>query len=412
MPDRPIPQESRPRTEPLWKGPDEDGITYSLLCKFLNCRERFRLLVVEGLKAAPTFSHRLEYGQMWHVCEEALASERNHFGEVVGTTLWGDNLRKYAQGLVRKYPLQREQVEHWYNVCKVQFPVYVRYWAEHQDVVDRTPLLQEQVFCVPYTLPSGRTVKLRGKWDAVDLIGKGKSAGIDVQENKTKGDIDEQQIKRQLAFDLQTMLYIVALKEYDWRDGLEAQQKAVGVPIRGVRYNVVRRWGYGEGAIVRHKATQGAKCPKCKGEAGNFSCTKCEGVGRVGSKPEETKEHFYQRISDIINGSPESYFMRWKCEVSQADINNFRRCCLDPILECLCEWWDFVKGGAEGFDDIWSPKVPYNRAHHRGLHWQHPFGVYNSLDEGGSTDLDAYLVNKSVVGLARTDTLFGELECS
>ena len=223
---------------PVWEGPSGDGpnggISYSTLSRFLCCRERFRLLVVEGLRPAPAFNHKIEYGQMWHVCEQGLA-------EAKGTLIDGQTyqpflrLNLYASILCKKYRMQQEQIDHWYNVCKTQFPLYVDYWSEHPDVTERTPLLQEQVFDVPYQLPSGRTVRLRGKWDSVDLIGKGlcekckeskagprvmcplcyggKGQGIYLQENKTKGDIREGQLKRQLSFDLQSLFYIIALQE-------------------------------------------------------------------------------------------------------------------------------------------------------------------------------------------------------
>jgi hypothetical protein len=42
-------------------------------------------------------------------------------------------------------------------------------------------------------------------------------------------------------------------------------------------------------------------------------------------------------------------------------------------------------------------------------HWQHPFGVYNVLDEGGSSDLDNYLESGTEIGLARTTNLYPEL---
>ncbi len=34
--------------EPVWKGPEVDGVTQSLLSRYLTCKERFRLLVIEG----------------------------------------------------------------------------------------------------------------------------------------------------------------------------------------------------------------------------------------------------------------------------------------------------------------------------------------------------------------------------
>lgn len=373
---------SNGQQEPLWKGPEIDGITYSLLCRFLSCRERFRVTVIDGLRPTDSFNHRLEYGSMWHLCEESFASERRHFdGELSGvdTTLWSDNLEEYAQKLCQKYPIQQEQVEHWYNVCRTQFPVYVRYWSKQPDVKDRTPLLQETAFSVPYKLPSGRIVRLRGKWDSVDLIGKGKQAGIYLQENKTKGDIDERSLRRQLGsgFDLQTMIYLVALEGHQFPDGIGKGRpdrlNAAGIRITGIRYNVVRRpLSGGKGSIVRHKATK--------------------------KEPEETKEAFYKRLSAIIEASPQEFFMRWKIEISAADVERFRRECLDPILDQLYNWWE------------WASNPTGAHFQFNPIHWRHPYGVWNPMDQGFESELDEYLIAGNRTGLKRATTLFPELE--
>lgn len=352
----------------VWRGPEVDGVTQSMLSRFLVCRERFRLLVVEGLKPVDTFNHRIEYGSMWHVCEEALAATS-------GT--WRRRLTDYARGLCKRYPLHQEQIYHWYNVCKVQFPVYVNYWAKHPSRKSRVSLLQEQTFDVPYTLPSDRIVRLRGKWDEVDLVGKGKRAGVYLGEHKTKGDIDEGQMKRQLQFDLQTGVYLVALNEFDLAAVIEPKgiQVQLPNPVKGVNYNVVRRpLSGGKGTIRRHKATS--------------------------KKPEETAEHFYARVGEVIKEDPGHYFMRWQVEITPEDLERFKREFLNPILEQLCDWWAFVELGvpeteAAGYND---------------LHWRHPFGVYNVLNEGGASDLDEYLATGSELGLQRVDSLFPELE--
>jgi hypothetical protein len=373
---------------PVWRGPEVDGVTQSMLSRFLVCRERFRLLVVEGLRPVDGFNHKLEYGQMWHVCEEylaeidarnATAAQSKGGWDPVSVPDWGDVLKPYCRTLCKKYPTQQEQVNHWYEVCKVQFPLYVEYWAKHPDVTSRTPLLQEQVFDVPYRLPSGRTVRLRGKWDSVDLIGNGKSAGVYLQENKTKGDIDEQQIKKQLSFDLQTMFYLVALQEYD----LAAIIEPMGLPrprtLSGVRYNVIRRpLSGGAGSIRQHKPSK--------------------------SNPRgESTEEFYARLGGLIKEAPETYFMRWKVEVTPADVERFRRECLDPILEDLLNWWFWIEEGQDPF--VGDGGAFYNA----GMHYRTPFGLWNVLAEGGSHELDEYLATGSELGLQRTDNLFPEL---
>ena len=373
-----MPPVTNKKTSPVWAGPSSPdpngGVTQSLLGRFLFCRERFRLLVVEGLKPADTFSHRLEYGNMWHVCEEALAQQ----GSSQPSLLWQRNLTTYCERLCRRYITQQDQIDKWYNVCKVQFPLYVDYWAKHQDVVDRTPLLQEQVFHVPYKLPSGRTVYLRGKWDAVDLIGKGKAAGIYLFETKTKGDINEQQLKRQLTYDLQTMLYLIAL-----HDQADFEVPSLGpTTISGVRYNVIRRpLSGGRGSIVQHKPSR--------------------------SNPfGEKKEDYYSRLGGLIAEAPQDYFMRWKVEIHSGDIAKFKRECLDPILEQLCTWWDWVNDQSTEYHT--NPGGRFFDAN-SGIHYRLPYGVYNPLLEGNVSDLDEHLATGGELGLTRTDNLFPEL---
>lgn len=196
--------------KPLWLGPCAEGpnggITQSMLQSYLGCRERFRLKYVLGLEPQPRFSRAMEYGNMWHACEEQLAATGIIANDGIDVFT---KLDQYATGLLDKYPMQRDEVHKWWMVCRMQFPEYVRHWQDHPDVVDRRPLMQEQVFDVPYRLPSGRTVRLRGKFDSIDLIPS--QGGIYIQENKSKGDIDPVNLLRQLRFDIQTMYYIVAL---------------------------------------------------------------------------------------------------------------------------------------------------------------------------------------------------------
>ena len=364
----------RPVRKALWQGPEKDGITFSMLSRFLVCRERFRIACIEGLRPMHQFNHRIEYGQMWHVCEEAHAD---------GGLDWSRQLSAYANGLCRTYPLSQEQIRHWESVCRVQFPLYVEHWKSHPDVKRRTPVLSEHVFRVPYKLRSGRTVFLRGKWDSVDRVGN----GFWLQENKTKGNVDPVKMQRQLSFDLQTMMYMVALNEcYEWCDKIAFP---ANTRIEGVRYNVVRRpLSGGKGTIVQKKGSKNV--------------------------PPETAEEFYGRVAQYIRDEPEHYFQRWNVMITPRDIGRFRVECLNPILETLCDWYDHVVDRYTGYphpDPFRSPDTDdYREETGRALHWRHPFGVWNALDEGGSTDLDEYILSGNETGLDRVDKLFTELE--
>jgi len=362
------------RSGPLWQGPEgqglQGGITQSMIARWLSCRVRFAARTIEGWKGNDQFSKALEYGNMWHICEEKLAASPQYKNYVAGD-FWLP-LQDYCKTLYTKYPTQQDEVDHWYRTCKAQFPCYVAYWAKHPDVEQRTPLMQEQVFDVPYELPSGRVVRLRGKLDSVDLIGKGKSAGIYLMENKTKGAVDQAEIQSQLLFDLQTMTYLVALQnmmEYDGQGLLQHLLELAASTLAGVRYNVIRRpFSGGRGSIKRNPA-------------------------------KETKDQFYQRLTvDYFRAEPEYWFMRWKSEVSPADVKRFRDECLDPLLEALCWWYE---------RQVWpTAESQYDPP---DFHWRHPYGVHNYVDEGYGSDVDRYIETGSTVGLVRNDNLFPEL---
>ena len=348
-------------SNPLWKGPcgtgPLGGITQSMLVRFLSCRERFRLKYVCGLEPSDVWNKSIGYGNMWHVCEEAHAA---NYAPLL-------SLMDYTGKQMARYPMQRDEIYKWGNICRIQFPEYVKYWSEHPDVVGRTPLMQEQVFDVPYTLPSGRVVRLRGKFDSVDLIDN----VIWLQENKTKGSIDKIQVERQLTFDLQTMLYLVALGRFG-----NVQKDC---PILGVRYNVVRRpLSGGVGNIKPHAAKQ----------------TKSEYT------PAETDEKFYERLRrNYIAADPSQWFFRVCAEISERDTQVFRDTCLDPLLEQLC-WW---------YEEITGRESPPGLTRYPPMNYRTPFGVYSALEENGATEYDLCLATGSEAGLRRVDTLFTEL---
>ena len=152
-----------PRAAPLWKGPAGDGplggITFSMLSRYLVCKERFRVYAVEGLRTMERFEPVMEFGSMWHAAEEALA--RTGKTGVGATPLdnWNQSLADYCNGLLQKYPLDQDKIAHWYSFAEAMFPIYVEHWRRHPDVVNRTPVMQEGVFDQKYMLPSGRSVE-------------------------------------------------------------------------------------------------------------------------------------------------------------------------------------------------------------------------------------------------------------
>lgn len=405
----------RPRG-PLWEGPSGEGwnggVTQSLMKAWLSCKERFRVKYVEGWRPVAKFHPRMDYGNLWHTCEEAFAANKD----------WEGPLVSYCRDLAKKFPFQRDEVNHWFEVCRTQFPLYVKWWSEHPEVVERTPLLQEHPFDVKYRLPSGRVVRLRGKFDGVDRIGERPKAGIWLFETKTKGDIGELEIQRNLQWDLQTMLYTVALEAVQHEFAQDVPEGEWCFPIKGVRYNVVRRpLSGGKGSIKQGKGKAGAKCSKCDA-TGSFTdkktkvttiCPKCLGACRIGGEPPETDKEFFARLGQVIEGAvgqewevgpDENYFFRrWTAEIKPGDVERFRRECLDPILEQMCDWYDMIKACKARDCEPWE-------LHDNRLHFRHPFGASNAIDDFGASDIDEYVNTGSTIGLTRSEELFSELK--
>lgn len=352
----------------VWVGPQDNGpkggISFSLLSRWLVDRERFRLHAIEGLQVNEALDMPIQFGNLWHACEEGFASQQKWD---LGLASAKTKLDKQALKLAKKFPNDATTIKHWVNVIDTTFRAYQHHWSEHPDVLDRKPLGQEQTFCVRIELPDGRFVYLRGKWDAVDLIkiGKAKHA-VYIQENKSKIRIDHVLLRRQLKFDCQTMIYLVAARECQRQTASGSLPEGVSVwkhgteKVHGVRYNVVKR--------SQHKQTR------------------------------ETEEGFSNRLAAIIAEDPADWFARYNVEISDADVTRFMTEFLEPTLMNLCDWYAHVKFAKENNTSLFGK-----------LHWRHPFGVYNVLNEGGASDLDDYIDTGSRAGLRRVTNMFPEL---
>lgn len=355
------------RDTPLWKGPRIDGVTQSMISKFLTCRERFRLNVIEGIKAVPKFNHRLEYGTMWHLCEEYLAQDN------ANSDGWRKVLKDHTNNLLTTYKLEQKEVLKWSKVCEIQFEVYKDHWKDNDDVKARIPLYQEKVFDVMLDLPSGEKVRMRGRWDAVDII----NDKIYIQENKSKSVINERELLEQLKYDLQSMTYLYCLKKH-----LDIENPELSTPIQGIRYNVIKRpLSGGKGTIVQHKPTK--KNPRG-----------------------ESSADYYKRLQGIIKEFPKEFFQRWEVNFDWSEVEIFFEQTLAPILDQMCVWYDHVEDCK--LNRI-SPFRPCLWSSNDMVHWKHPFGARNMIDEDYGTDLDNFLTTGSMVGLTKVDKLFTEL---
>lgn len=354
----------------LWKGPQTDGVTQSLLQRFLACRERFRIHALEGLRPADNrFNKRLEFGNLWHALEEAVGGGDHYV-----------HFRKWVTRLQNQYPIDGEDIAFWEATTLAMWEVYVPYWSR-MGRFDRPKCndprainLPEFEFRVNVSTPRHRHTALRGKIDGILTVPgpSGKGIRYILQENKTKADIDELAIAQQLKNDFQTMFYMVAARRVLEERGADPSL------LRGVRYNVIRRpFSGGLGSIRQKQPT------------------------KSNPRGESKKELIDRLINDYIAPEPHRWFMSWDVTITPDEVQGFERRTLMPILEQLGGWWEYLCANATS-----SGKVdPFGAPGH----WMTPYGLWNPLDDGGTADVDGYLMTGSTVGLERAETLFPEL---
>lgn len=346
---------------PVWKGPEVDGITQSLLSRWMNDRERFRLMTVAGLVPTEEFNSPAEYGHMFHKCQEFPND-------------WEAKLKSYCNELGRRYPLNLMDIGKWHRVCSVQYPIYSKYWRTHPLEKAYKPIYNELVFGgedlpVHYRLKNGRTVLLRGKID--QLLGKQKQ--VFVYDDKTKSSFDVARLCKDLPFNHQMMFYVVATRQ------LLRQQllpKLKGFDLAGIRYNLVRRpLSGGKYNISQHKGRK----------------TKTKGI--VGA---ESVNEYWARLGKCIAEDTSYFFQRIEVTLIPQDVDEYEERVLDPLLTQLVDWWDYVVKH-EG-KPPWGP-----------LHWMTPFGVYNSFRDSEFDDYSDYLLTGDDQRLTTVKNLYEEL---
>jgi hypothetical protein len=329
---------SSPRAskQPVWSL-YKDGLTRSLIARWMVCLERFRLYTVDGLVEDRGWDNSIGYGDMFHAACEANGKGLD----------WQKAIRQEASKQVTDCPNERQAISLYADVCALQFAAYLRHWQKIDS--KKVWIATEEEFVFLYELPDGRAIPIRGKRDGIFTAKRnGKKATI-LQENKTRGKIDEQGTMTSLDLDLQTLIYLL---------GCEAE----GTHIDEVLYNVIRR-------------------PMASGER---------------QKKGESDIEFRQRVA-VYKGDPEQTFYRWSYAVGTKDLEAFRQKVMTPLLTTIANWWDSI--AADPFNPWGSP-----------LHYIRPFGVYDPLANGLGGSYFFYVSTGSKAGLKTVNTVFPELD--
>ena len=288
---------------------------------------------------------------------------------------------EYSFDLVKQYAPHQEEITFWTKLCALQFKAYIEFRLKNRPP-GRKEILQEETFRVPYKLPDGRTVLLRGKYDSIHLVpsATGRSHSLYLEENKTKKYISERRIAETLPSNLQSMIYIVTISQSLRKGYLDnlVNKEMIPIPentqIGGISYQIIRR-------------PLEEKMP-------------------IRQRKSETQDDFLQRVALGFKEDPGYYFYPIKCVVTKSDIHKFCSRILDPLLTEICDWWDWIK---EAPFDPWT--VTGSRMlMRRGLHFQMPWGVYNSLFNGFDGDFYELLSRGFPTGLTTVTDLFPELD--
>ena len=324
-------KKSSPRKKP-YRTLEADGVTYSFLSEWLNCREQGRLSYVEGYQNSG-MAEPLEFGSAIHYLLEVYA--KNKFKPIRPFT----HIAAFEAKRIKEIPAgDRPTFRRLMRTAETLWPHYENYWRVKDGMELRSDvkvIATEQSFRIEHLVdtitphpddgPGAPTKKIivpiRGRFDAVLET----SDGLWIMEDKTKSVI-QQRIQQYLPFDLQTGMYRYAA------------EKVFGKPVVGVLYNILRRPGLKQG--------------------------------------QQSDREFQNRIAKDIQERPDHYFIRYQVHMAKNDNENWVNRCLNPILYQVALWWDEIKDNP--FDPWSNPK--------RQHHYMNPEGLYTKYGEAAYFD--------------------------
>lgn len=300
------------------------GLSYSLLAKFIVCRERFRLRTVEGLTPDGK-KDAIEFGSIFHKALELYAK---------GYTQ--SKILAHFRTLSRtKNKRSRESFDPLLcRIATTMLPMYTSHWKH--ELAQIKYFETEKDFEILHNTGLGHLIPLRGKRDE-GFIKNGK---LWLQENKTKSQINEELIIQTLSQMLQPMLYLYSF-----------QHDYPGKEIGGILYNIVRKPNLQQGKDSENNYIQRI-------------------VNDIESRPDHYFKMFSAEIShqDIQNWVAK-YLNPLLCQVALW-WESIKHNPFDP--------WTTPKRNLGIAKDPEDAKVLVQNPHH----FLAPFGVYNPMSTG------------------------------
>lgn len=270
----------------LWKGPYIDGITQSMIGKFVQCPYRFYLYAILGLKDNTPLNANLIWGDVFHKGLELYIKSKNLHIAVGGMSDY----------LAAKYPQAPNTYETSTRRMLYKFSLNTYQGEWETEITFRHPVILPR---------SGRQVFIRGKKDALNVSHP--DYGRILGEHKCKGYIDPVKNGKEISQDLQANIYCY-LHNIEW-----VNYDLILIP-EAQKYSPARAFNETPSIYMERLFT---------GPCGNYN-----------KFPVNTNVHqwIYSTTYSLPREGQEVY---WNHTVY-------------PYLERMCNWWEYVT--QPGFD--------------------------------------------------------------
>lgn len=283
----------------IWRM-ETHGISQSMIALFALCPQKAHYSLIEGYKKDGTYDKALDFGSFFHDCLDAVytcqkdKTPKVNVKAIVNKKYVEAKKRMQSAGVDIK---QLQEFEISYGMCVSLLDRYFDKWKLQDKQLQWLDL--EKVFSFPYKLRDGTVIQIRGKFDGVFRNDKGK---LWLFETKTKSTIYNNTVMETIGYNLQVMVYMMAMKYL------------YGETPAGVLYNLVKRPGQ------QYKGT-------------------------YNRKPESIPEYVERVDKDIIE-KPDEYFQRYMVYIRWEEIEEYKNMDLDYMLQRFYEW---QQGGYSNF---------------------------------------------------------------
>jgi len=287
---------------PLFYDPERDGVTFSLLSTFNDCREKARLHLAGWTSRGSTLA--ITFGNVAHYLNQLVYTDlqTGKLNGLPGPKYLARQLEKIERLWRDENPMANDElVQHFEFTMAVisgLMPEYYKYWAADDFKAVRWDEL-ETIFKIPIIVTDmkGRKFKtfLRGKMDGVFHFDKDKPGVRRLFETKTKGRIDEGVLVDRIPFERQVSIYLSALR-----------RQMEGVSPASLMYNLIRR-------------------PQLR------------------QRKDETLMQFAERVVEDVKANKDWYFIRLQMTVAPADIDRGDME-INALISEFILWWNGESG--------------------------------------------------------------------